>query len=378
MDKMLHRDAIEGAMERTGLNASGLAANIGVSRQAVSNWLNGKDFPRPDKLLKLSLLLKLSFRELVVALEPEPEPRVAFRRMAKRKTTDEHIDRARDMGRLLARLVEYLPFNRMVRAGEFINPRNDYAYIQDAVDILRAELKLPTDKVLDFHDLIGRFRDLQAVLVPVLWGKKDRHENAVHILLPETASTWVFLNLDSNLIDFKFWMAHELAHTYTPSLTGTDDGEDFADAFAGAFLFPRRCAERAYADVVVHRQDAGRVAEIKRIAEAAVISVYTVYYEIDKYAQHTDRKPIRLPDGMLGGAATNVAKAFPTVSQLLFDDRAPKPGPYIRTVEQEFKTPFFEALSRYLKASGDSASFVQQVMDIPLVDAKALHAELDG
>lgn len=378
MEKTLHRDAVDGAMQQTGLSASDLATKIGVSRQAVSNWLNGRDFPRPDKLLKLSLLLKLSFKDLVAPSVSPMAPQVAFRRMARQKTTDDHLDRARSMGRLLTGLVDYLPFNRLVKADEFIEPRNEYAYIQEAVTQLRTELKLPANKVIDFHDLIGRFRDLQAVLVPVLWGKKDRHENALHVFLPDTATNWVFLNLDSNLIDFKFWMAHELAHTYTPSLTGTDAGEDFADAFAGAFLFPQSCAEDAYAKVVAHRQEARRVNEIKRIASAAVISFYTVYSEINNFAHHSGHEPIHLPDGAIHGATTNVAKEFPTVSHVLFDGQAPKPGQYIRTVEREFTTPFFEALSRYLKASGETASFVRQVMDISLADAKALHAELDG
>lgn len=378
MDKTLHRDAVDGAMQQTGLSASDLATKIGVSRQAVSNWLNGKDFPRPDKLLKLSLLLKLSFKDLVVPSVAPMEPQVAFRRMARRKTTDDHLDRARSMGRLLAGLVDYLPFNRLVRADEFIHPRNEYAYIQEAVKQLRAELKLPTNKVIDFHDLIGRFRDLQAVLVPVLWGKKDRHENALHVFLPDTATNWIFLNLDSNLIDFKFWMAHELAHTYTPALTGTDDGEDFADAFAGAFLFPQSCAQSAYAMVTAHHAEARRVNEIKRIASESVISFYTVFYEINKFAHYSGKEPLGLPGAAIHGAATNVAKAFPTVSHELFDGQVPKPGQYIRTVERDFKTPFFDALSRYLKASGETASFVRQVMDLSLADAKALHAELDG
>jgi len=32
------------------------------------------------------------------------------------------------------------------------------------------------------------------------------------------------LNLDTHLEDFKFWMAHELAHVFTPALAGKDEG----------------------------------------------------------------------------------------------------------------------------------------------------------
>ena len=35
---------------------------------------------------------------------------------------------------------------------------------------------------------------------------------------------------------------------YTPELAGKDEGEDFADAFAGALLFPKELAQLAYAD----------------------------------------------------------------------------------------------------------------------------------
>jgi hypothetical protein len=45
-----------------------------------------------------------------------------------------------------------------------------------------------------------------AVLVPVLWGAREHHGNALNIYLPDSQTTWVFVNLDSNIVDFKFWM----------------------------------------------------------------------------------------------------------------------------------------------------------------------------
>ncbi|KZL36066.1 hypothetical protein VT47_24780 [Pseudomonas syringae pv. syringae] len=38
---------------------------MGVSAQSVTNWFKGKDFPRPDKLLKLATTLHLPFAQLV-------------------------------------------------------------------------------------------------------------------------------------------------------------------------------------------------------------------------------------------------------------------------------------------------------------------------
>jgi Zn-dependent peptidase ImmA (M78 family) len=49
---------------------------------------------------------------------------------------------------------------------------------------------------------------------------------------------FIQLNLDTNLEDSKFWMAHELAHVHTPDLAGNEESENFADAFDSALLFP--------------------------------------------------------------------------------------------------------------------------------------------
>lgn len=92
-----------------------------------------------------------------------------------------------------------------------------------------------------FNHLIGRFKDLQSVIVPVLWGKQESHHaNALHIYLPQHASTWVYLNLDSNAFDFMFWMAHELAHAYTSAVCSTDEDEDFAVCSRPHCCFPNR------------------------------------------------------------------------------------------------------------------------------------------
>src|SRR5690606_4886515 len=126
------------------------------------------------------------------------------------------------------------------------DPVNEYAYIQQVAQKVRRDINVAEDGTLDFQHLIKRFRALQTVLVPVLWGEKQVHENAIHIFLPDSGTTWVYLNLDVNVHDFKFWMAHELGHCLSPTLRG-DAAEDFADAFAGALLFPASKAEPAHA-----------------------------------------------------------------------------------------------------------------------------------
>ncbi|MCY1559905.1 hypothetical protein D9M68_969880 [compost metagenome] len=54
----------------------------------------------------------------------------------------------------------------------------------------------------------------------------------------------------------------------------------------------------------------------------------------------------------------------------------PSAHDYIKSVESDFETPFFDILRRFLKQSNSGAGFVQTVLDIPLLDARSIHAEL--
>jgi transcriptional regulator with XRE-family HTH domain len=87
---------------------------LGVTGQAVTNWIKGTDFPRPDKLLRLATILKLNFADLVIT-PAKDQPVTAFRKKGGAKTTDDHILKAMAMGALLKPLVPFLPELRSLR-----------------------------------------------------------------------------------------------------------------------------------------------------------------------------------------------------------------------------------------------------------------------
>ena len=374
MNKSLHLQNLKRALEQAGLSQFAIAQDLGVSREAVSKWMSGKRFPRPDKLLRLGLALNLSLDDLVVRSEDRFEPVIAFRKRGASKTTLAHIARARDMGRLLSSMVPYLPFDLLVRPAFLKNPTAEYGYVQRVAAKIRAELGVGSRDELGFSDLIKRFDDLQAVIIPVLWGKKQKHENALHIYLPESMTSWVFLNLDVEVHDFKFWMAHELGHVYAPDLI-EDEGEDFADNLAGALVFPESLTAPAYADVVRSRTVNTRIEKIRKYAKCYSISLITVCYEINKYASHQNLEKIELGSALFG-ANTNFNKKFHTLSEAIFESREPVAQRLIRVGSEVFDTPFFDVLKRYIVEQKKSAGFVQSILDIPLLDAKEIHAEL--
>jgi|SRR3990167_4407377 len=375
MQKRLNAPNANAAMSTAGLTQTAVAESLGVTKEAVSQWLNDKSFPRPNKLLQLGKLLGLSLAELVIKEDPYA-PKVAFRKAKGTKTKDHHIEKAQEMGRFLRHLAPFLPFDSLEMPPVLKNPDIDYDYLQKVALKVRRDINLDPASCIDFTHLIRRFRELQAVIIPVLWGSKQNHGNAVHIYLPDSETTWVYLNLDVNAHDFKFWMAHELGHCLSPDLSG-DAAEDFADAFAGALLFPKAKAESAYKKLHTASSSARKLTCLVEIATHETISPFTVYKEVNKFAQHKNKPPIAIADNQLHGCIANFNKRYNNISEALLGDlSALSAKDYILHTEQAFATPFFDALRQYLKQSSNGAGIVQAILDMPLLDAQGIHSEL--
>ena len=376
MQRILNAQRVKLAIQGKGWSQKELAASVGVSAQSVTNWLKGADFPRPDKLLKLATTLKLRLDQLVAAPAERAaqQPVVAFRRRAATKTTDAHIAKAQAMGALLGPLVPHLPPLRALRTA-IAQPSAAYADLQRTVAQTRDKLGVGQQAVLDYGTLIGEFAANDAFLVPVLWGPQQHHGNALHILLPAQHVTFVYLNLDTYIEDFKFWMAHELAHVYTPDLAGTDPGEDFADAFAGALLFPQPLAAAAYREAAAAPRKAGVIAALQRHAQAHEISLFTVYRQVQAHTRAEGLPALALDEKTDVHAVRNHRRGA-LVSALLFDPLPPEPAAYIAAARNVFGSEFFHALRRMLHAHGTGPGYVQQLLDIPMADAAALHHAL--
>jgi transcriptional regulator with XRE-family HTH domain len=375
MQKVLHSESLKKALTQKGWTQRDLAEAVGVSAQSVTNWLKGEDFPRPDKLLRLAATLKLRLEELIQNPDAiADKPVVAFRRRAATKTTTAHIEKAQAMGALLRPLVSYLPPLRALRT-ELLNPSTAYPELQRAVAQTRDKLGLGQQAVLQYSALLGEFAANDAFIVPVLWGEKKQHQNALHILLPAQRVTFIYLNLDTYIEDFKFWMAHELAHVYTPALAGSEGGEDFADAYAGALLFPQALAEQAYREAASANRKAAVIAALQRHAHEHAISLFTVYCQVQAYAHAHSRPPLSLNEGADIHAVRNIQRG-PLVSTLLFDPLPPESTAYLAAARNTFGSEFFSSLQRMLREQGTGVSYVQQILDIPLADATAIHSAL--
>jgi transcriptional regulator with XRE-family HTH domain len=376
MNKELNIDLVRNAMDAKGLNQKKLAEAIDVSRTIVTNWFKGDKFPRPDKLLKMGIALGLSLNQLVIELPTPLAPVVSFRKKMNRKIKSQHFERASDMGRLLELLVDFYPFDSLIQPPTLKQPMVDYHYLQKVSSQIRKDLKIdPCDPVKPVQ-LIKKFVDLEVVIIPVLWGSKKNHENALRIYLPASKTTWIYLNLDSNSHDFLFWMVHELGHVISPSLhKNTDLSEDFADEFAQAFLFPKECAKKAYDEITRKTTNREKISVILKYAKKHIISPITVYRSVNSYAIHFKMDELKL-DNSLYPATTKHNTKYEKISEILNNGNEYSASDYIKISEKTFKTPFFKILKKYLSEKEKSAGFIQTILATTLLDAKEIHAEL--
>jgi len=375
-ERELNIKKITEKLDSMGLSQSKLASELGVSRQIISNWMKKEKFPRPEKLLRLAKILKLSFDEIAVKIPTEDEPIIAFRKKGSHKISMDYIESAKYMGSLLEKLVHYLPFDHFSRPPSLIDPKQDYEYIHQVTQEIREEIGATGTGEISFQSLISFFNRYHAVVIPVFWGTRDQHENALHIYLFKTMTTWIYLNLDSRIHDFKFWMAHELGHVKSPDLKG-DDAEDFADAFAGALLINKETAENEYIQMRRLRTIPKQINRLKEIAEKLVVSPLTVYYEINKYSRYINKPEIDLETNRaIYKAATVFNRQFHTVSKYLFEKKKPTAAEYMSCSKKEFQSPFFDALISFLKDNKKSAGFIQSLLNLPLADAQYLYEEL--
>lgn len=374
MEKRLNVFRLQEAAESNGLNQSAIAEALGVTRSSVSKWFKGKSFPRPAELLALGRALKLRYQELVEIPVPQDQPLVAFRKRASCVTTDAHVLRAQNMGHFLKPLVEYLSVDPFLGPPSLKNPTCDSGYLQDLAARIRREADIAESSPFDFKSLIRLFRKYQAVIIPTLWGHKTKHENALHIHLPESQTTWIYLNLDVEIHDFKFWMAHELGHVLTVDLLRegkTDEAEDFADAFAGALLFPRPLAEAAFAEYEKEKTDQARLKVLEKWAKEHTISPNSVYLEMEKRAGETKAAFKTLDSRTLFPAIAAFNKRHQTLSAELFDGTQPTADHFMRVAQATFGTEVYDVLGRYVREKQAGPGVIATILDVSPMDARA-------
>ena len=345
-EQQLNISSIQTKMRDLSLGNSDLAKKLDVSREIVSKWLSGKKFPRPLHLFQLAQALSLKFDEII---NPDSNaPVVAYRKNKNAKTKDEHIQTAQYMGENLKNLVPFLPFDVSYKPGTLLNPKNDFAYIQKEADKMRNALKVKPHDVLEYQKILEMFSSYHAILIPVLWGDKKKHDNALHIYLPDSSTTWIYLNLNSNQYDFKF-----------------------ADAFAAELLYPIFQAEKDYAAIQSNPKKA--IGILLNIAKKYEVSPVTIVMQINQYATLNKKEKLKVN---IHPITANFYKSSKTIAEIIFKTNQPSAKEYIDLSSKHFKTEIFKVIRSYYKKESFSSGYLQNIFNISFIDAKSLLDEV--
>lgn len=369
INKTLNINIIQKKMIEKGFNQSEVSKRLNVTRETVSKWMKQENLPSAEKSFRLSKLLDLSFDELL-KIEYLDQPLVSFRKNLKIKETDKDKELGFILSEHLEKLLPYVPFDYLTKPPILIEPKNNYEYIQKVAKLVRDDMNLKSDKV-EYSDMINIFAKYHAVLIPVLWGKRKDNINGIRVFLPETMTNWVYINLDVNPIDFKFWMAHELGHILSPKID-KKESEDFADNFAGALLFPDQLVSDLHEHLSLILQKNKMLTEILKFSEKYFISPYTVFIRLKKFADNYQKKHFGLDDEIYP-VTNKFKKKFKDLSESIFNDGIPYALKYIQFSNEVIKTPFFNILKDYIYENKKSATFVKEVLNISISDAKNIY-----
>lgn len=360
-------------LQKKGLSQAEISKKLNVSREAVSQWLKNESFPRPDKLLQLGKLLKMTYDELVISEIDENEPIVAFRSVRNKKMPADEFQRAKETGYALEKLVGFLPFKTIFQYKKLENPKVNTSYIRDAVKNIKEQLKITND-IIDVNNIIYCLEEYKTVLIPLLQGERQGHENALHIYLPESGVNWVYINLDTSVYNFKFWLIHEFGHVLTPALKEVNEREDFADKFAQEFLYPYEKAEKLYFTL---RGITSIPVKLSRIVDEACkleINPYTIVQQLETFARDSSLPKLDLGNKPYAYFQSKIKPKL--VSEVLFGNKKPDVKTYIDTVRNKFNTKIFEILKDYINLNQDSYQFLRVVLNLPITDVKEINSFL--
>jgi hypothetical protein len=111
-------------------------------------------------------------------------------------------------------------------------------------------------------------------------------------------------------------------------------------------------------------------------AQAHAISLYTVFHQVQNYAQAKGLPPLPLFDAQIHAVRNNQHNGL--VSEALFKPGPPSAEALVAAAANVFCSGFFVALKAMLLERGTGPGYVQQILDIGLQDATALHRALVG
>lgn len=340
-----------------------LAADIGVSRQSVNDWIKGQ-LPKGAHLLALCQLLETT-PNAFFNLEADSGITVPVHRArGVAKVTPERQEFAYELAK------EYSVFFRNIQEPRIVPVIRTKDRSEESAKLLALQLRERAKA--SKHEPITL--DETFLLMENL---------GIHLIIkefPETIKAYafytnihsyrvVFIDYNTSVVDLIFALLHEAIHAIRDeeSVEPTYDKaeEDFCDLVANHVQFPPAYIEFVLSSISELPKKSYKVNQLKKFGKKHLHALYGIAKQIKKLDPRFSLN--------IGGADTNFKKDFKSIGEWLFDNNGP--DKYFATLVSV--SPIFvnSVLEQYQNLSDRRLGDLLGIDHV--LDAKAVRGELD-
>lgn len=301
---------IKTKIKEAGQTILGLSKELGVSRQTINGWISGA-VPRGSHLVKLCSILNLKpgdfFSESAEKLLSVPLHRTIRNKpvsQVMRETSQQLAEQYVNLFRQ-APTVAVLPVVRVQQR----TPENS-AIIANK---LRDLSGIANDKPMDYE---SAFKLLSRLGIYVIFRSfpEDLKKDSYAFYSQIAGHRVVFVNVDTSPLDLIYYLLHETVHAIRdedPSAIDVAEEEKFCDLVAELMQFPDFYVDNVARYITESKQPAVIINRMKEVCKDNKHSLFGIYYRLKHKGM--------MPEGVnVGGAATNLKTAVPTIRQILF------------------------------------------------------------
>ena len=338
-----------------------LAESIGVSRQAVNDWINGI-IPKGDHLISLCRQLGVEPNIFFSSERAKTITIPLHRKRGTAKITDDVKGEALELAAQYETLFRQAPAHGIFPVLRIDNRSETVA--KEIANSLRELSGIGPGQPMDYHHTFALLEKLGIV--------------AIFRTFPDTIKSYafhtrihdhrvVFVNVKTNLLDLIFPLLHEAVHCL-----GEDQGlaaeydeaeEVFCDQVANYVQFPNEYANYVFS-AVSGRSKALQINKLKDFSRQNAHALYGIALAVKRQHPHFTLD--------VGGADTNLKKNFPSIGHIVFKNEDPRT--YVATVK-DLSPRFVAILVNQLP--GLTNRKLAELLGLPSeLDAKAVRDEL--
>lgn len=355
--------SIKSIAKDKGITLKQLAADIGVSRQSINDWINGQ-LPKGGHLVTLCQLLETTPNSFFNLDVDNGITVPVHRSKGVAKVTTERQEYAYNLAK------EYSVFFRNIA-----EPR--------IVPVIKTKDTSPESAKSLAQQLRKRAEVIKGEPITLEETFRLMENLGIHVIIkefPDTIKAYafytnihsyrvVFVDYNTNVIDLIFALLHEAIHAIRDGEGGEGAydkaEEDFCDLVASYIQFPDTYIDFVWNSISELPKKSFQVNQLKKFGEKYLHALYGIVKQIEK--TH--------PDFSLNidGADTNFKKDFKSIGEWLFTDQDPEA--YLDTLV-EVSPVFIDAvIGQY---DGLSDRRLGDLLGIDhILDAKAVRGELE-